>query len=165
MLSEKMEAALNKQINAELYSSYLYLSMSAYFESENYEGFSAWMKMQSQEEYGHAMKIYDFVNQRGGRVKLSQIDAPAVEWDSVEKVFEETLTHEKHVTSLIHDLVNIAAEEKDHASASFLQWFVDEQVEEEDTASTIVENLKRMDGNRGALFMYDRELGRRGAAQ
>jgi ferritin len=165
MLSEKMEAALNKQINAELYSSYLYLSMSAYFESENYEGFSAWMKMQSQEEYGHAMKIYDFVNQRGGRVKLSQIDAPAVEWDSVEKVFEETLTHEKHVTSLIHDLVNIAAEEKDHASASFLQWFVDEQVEEEDTASTIVENLKRMDGNRGALFMYDRELGRRGAVQ
>ncbi len=164
MLSEKMEKALNKQINAELYSAYLYLSMASYFESVDLEGCANWMKAQTQEEMIHAMKIYDFVIERGGRVLLDAIEAPKQEWDSALAVFEHAYEHEKYVTSLINDLMNLAIEEKDHATQIFLQWFVSEQVEEEASASGVVQKLKLAggpDGKGGGLFMVDRELGQR----
>ncbi len=161
MLTERMEEALNQQVNAEMYSSYLYLSMSAYFESINLKGFANWMKVQAQEELLHAMKIYDFINERGGRVKLTAIDAPPTEWDSPLAAFEAVYEHECKVSGLINDLVNLALEEKDHASHIFLQWFVTEQVEEEASADEIVQKLKLMGDARGGLFMLDRELGQR----
>ena len=164
MLSEKMEKALNKQINAELYSAYLYLSMASYFESVDLEGCAKWMKAQTQEEMIHAMKIYDFVIERGGRVLLEAIQAPKQEWDSALAVFEHAYEHEQYVTSLINDLMNLAIEEKDHATQIFLQWFVSEQVEEEASANAVVQKLKLAggpDGKGGGLFMVDRELGQR----
>ncbi len=160
MLSEKMEKALNKQINAELYSAYLYLSMSSYFESIDLEGCANWMKAQTQEEMIHAMKIYDYVIERGGRVILDKIDAPKAEWDSALAVFEHAYEHEQLVTGLINDLMNLAIEERDHATQIFLQWFVSEQVEEEASASAVVQKLK-LAGDGGGLFMVDRELGQR----
>jgi ferritin len=160
MLSEKMEKALNKQINAELYSAYLYLSMSSYFESIDLEGCANWMKAQTQEEMIHAMKIYDYVIERGGRVILDKIDAPKAELDSALAVFEHAYEHEQLVTSLINDLMNLAIEERDHATQIFLQWFVSEQVEEEASASAVVQKLK-LAGDGGGLFMVDRELGQR----
>lgn len=161
MLSTKMEKALNKQINAELYSAYLYLSMSAYFESVELPGAAQWMKSQTQEEMMHAMKIYEFVNERGGRVKLEAISEPEMEWDSPLNAFEDALKHEKHVTSLINDLVDLAISEKDHATQIFLQWFVTEQVEEEASANSVVQKLKLAGESPGGLFMVDRELGTR----
>ncbi len=160
-LSTRMEEALNEQINAELYSSYLYLSMSAYFESISLKGFAQWMKAQAEEELLHAIKFYDFVNERGGRVILKAIKAPETEWESPLAVFEAVLKHEQMVTGLINDLVNLAIEEKDHATNIFLQWFVSEQVEEEASAEEIVQKLKLMGEARGGMFMLDRELGER----
>ncbi len=160
-LSKKMEEALNEQINAELYSSYLYLSMSAYFESISLKGFAQWMKVQAEEELLHAMKFYDFVNERGGRVLLKEIKAPETDWESPLAVFEAVLRHEQFVTGLINNLVNLAIEEKDHATNIFLQWFVTEQVEEEATADEIVQKLKLMGEARGGMFMLDRQLGER----
>jgi ferritin len=156
-----MEDALNKQINAELYSSYLYLSMAGYFESVDLSGFAAWMRVQAQEELVHAMKLYDFVNERGGRVTLTAIEAPAVEWESPLAVFEQAYRHEQKVTGLINGLVDLAIEEKDHASRSFLMWFVDEQVEEEASADAVVRKLKLAGESGSGLFMIDRELGQR----
>jgi ferritin len=156
-----MEAALNSQINAELYSSYLYLSMSAYCDSQNLAGMANWMRIQAQEEHTHAMKFFDFVNERDGRVLLTQIEAPKTEWTSPLDVFEETLAHEQKVTGLINDLVDLSLEEKDHASNTFLQWFVTEQVEEEATAKTILDKLKLIGDNPVALYMLDGELGQR----
>jgi ferritin len=161
MLGEKTQKALNGQINAELYSSYLYLAMSAYFESVGLGGFSKWMQAQAQEELSHAMKFYHYVNERGGRVVLEAVEAPPSEWESPLAVFEATFRHEQKVTGLINDLVNLAMEEKDHATNSFLQWFVTEQVEEEATASEVVNKLKLMGDAPGGLFMLDRELGTR----
>ncbi|UCE50961.1 MAG: ferritin [Desulfobacterales bacterium] len=161
MLPEKMENALNGQLNAELYSAYLYLSMNAYFKSVNLDGFANWMYYQAQEEVTHAMKFYDFINSRGGRVKLSQIDAPATEWNSPLAVFEATLEHEQKVTGLINDLVELALEEHDHATNIFLQWFVSEQVEEEESVGGVLEQLRLMGEAKGGLFMIDRELAKR----
>jgi len=161
MLGKKMQNALNKQINAELYSAYLYLAMSAYFDSTNLAGFSNWMRIQAQEEMSHAMKIYDFVAERGGRVVLAAIDAPQKEWKSPVAVFEQTLAHEQKVTGLINKLVDLATAEKDHATNNFLQWFVAEQVEEEATADGILQQLKLMGDAKGPFFMMDREFGRR----
>ena len=161
MLSEKMENALNGQLNAELYSAYLYLSMNAYFKSVNLDGFANWMYYQAQEEVTHAMKFYDFINSRGGRVKLAQIDAPATEWNSPLAVFEATLEHEQKVTGLINDLVELALEEHDHATNIFLQWFVSEQVEEEESVGGVLEQLRLMGEAKGGLFMIDRELAKR----
>ncbi len=161
MLTEKMQAALNGQMNAELYSSYLYLSMNAYFKSVNLDGFANWMHYQAQEELEHAMKFYDFICQRGGRVQLVQIEAPPSEWNSPLAVFEDTLAHEQKVTGLINDLVEIANEERDHASQIFLQWFVSEQVEEEDNVGGVLEQLKLMGEAKGGLFMMDREMAKR----
>jgi len=161
MLTEKMQTALNGQLNAELYSSYLYLSMNAYFKSVNLDGFANWMYYQAQEELEHSLKFYDFVIQRGGKVVLSQIEAPQTEWDSPMAVFEATLAHEQKVTGLINDLVEIAHEERDHATTIFLQWFVSEQVEEEESVGGVLEQLKLMGDAKGGLFMIDRELAKR----
>lgn len=161
MIGKKMEKALNEQVNAEMYSAYLYLSMESYFKSLNLKGFANWMRVQTQEEMVHAMKIYDFIYDRGGKVTLKAIDGPPTTWDSPLAVFEAVLKHEQKVTSLIHGLVDLAITEKDHAANSFLQWFVTEQVEEEASADEAVQQLKMMEKAPGGMFMLDRELGQR----
>jgi ferritin len=161
MLSGKMEAAINKQINAELYSGYLYLSMAAHFESVSLPGFAHWMRAQAQEELFHAVKFFDYVCERGGRATLGAIEAPPAEWESPLAVFEAAYAHEQKVTGMINDLVNLAIEEKDHASNNFLQWYVAEQVEEEASADEVVQKLKLAGKEGGGLFMLDRELGQR----
>ena len=161
MLTEKMQNALNGQLNAELYSSYLYLSMTAYFKSVNLDGFANWMYYQAQEELEHSMKFYDFIIQRGGKVQLQQIEAPPTEWSSPLAVFEATLAHEQKVTGLINGLVDVANGESDHATQIFLQWFVTEQVEEEESVGGVLEQLKLMGEAQGGLFMIDRELAKR----
>ncbi len=163
MLSKKIQDALNDQINAEYYSSYLYLAMSAHCASTNLDGFAAWLQAQSREELGHAMKIFGYVLDRGGRVELKQIDGPATSWESPLAVFEATLEHERHITGRINRLVELAASESDHATGSFLQWFVNEQVEEEATADRVVAKLKLIQNAPGGIFMMDRELAQRGA--
>lgn len=161
MLSDKIQNALNEQINAELWSAYLYLSMSAYFEDKNLPGFANWMKIQWQEEISHAMKMFDYINERGGRVKLKPISKVKTEWKDSIEVFAETLEHERHVSSLINNLVNIAITEADHATNNMLQWFVAEQVEEEATAENLLEQLKMIDGFGHGMLMLDRELSKR----
>ena len=161
MISKKIEEALNEQVNAELYSAYLYLSMESYFKSENLNGFANWMRVQTQEEVAHAMKIYEFINERGGRVILKTIEGPQTEWDSALAVFKAAYEHEQKVTGLINNLVDLSIKEKDHATNSFLQWFVNEQVEEEASADGIVQQLKMMENAPGGMFMLDRELGQR----
>ena len=161
MLKKKMLKAMNDQINAEMFSSYLYLSMEAYFQSISLKGFAAWMRVQAQEEMMHAMKFYDYVNERGGKVTLEAIAKPEIAWASPLAVFEAVLKHEEHVTSLINNLVDLAISEKDHASNNFLQWFIAEQVEEEASAGEVVEKLKLIKDNTSGLFMVDAELGRR----
>ncbi len=160
-MTERMEEALNKQLNAELYSAYMYLSMTAWFEAMNLDGFASWMKAQALEEMEHAMKFYNFINERGGRVKLMPIQGPPTDWDSPVDVFEAAYKHEQYVTSLINDLVDLAIQEKDHATQIFLQWFVTEQVEEEASFSSILEKLRMVGESPGPLFMMDRELGQR----
>jgi ferritin len=163
MLNKSMQDAMNEQIKNELYSAYIYLSMSAYFEDTNLPGFAHWMRVQAQEEQGHAMKFFHFINERGGRVVLQAIDQPPIEFESPLNVFERTLEHEQKVTGLIHQLYALAVQEQDYASQVFLQWFVAEQVEEEASATQIVETLKMIGDKRHALLMLDRELGGRGA--
>lgn len=163
MLSREMQDAINEQINKELYSAYMYLSMAAYCEDANLPGSARWMRAQANEEMEHAMKFFDYVNERGGRVILKAIDQPSVEFQGLLDVFERTLEHEQYVTSLIHNLYTLALEEKDYASQSFLQWFIDEQVEEEASATEIVETLKMIGDKGHALVMLDRQLGSRGA--
>jgi ferritin len=163
MLSEAMQNAINKQIKDELYSAYLYLSMGAYFEATSLPGFARWMRMQSQEEVDHAMKFFDFVNERGGRVELQAIEQPTVEFESPLAVFEATYEHEQKVTGLIHNLYALAMEENDYAAQVMLHWFIEEQVEEEATASQIVDMLERIGDKDQGLMMLDRELARRGA--
>ncbi len=161
MLSEKMAEALNKQVNWELFSSYLYLSMNSWFESTGLPGCANWMRAQAQEELYHAIKIYDFINERGGRAIMLAIDQPRTDWDNPLEVFEEVLKHEEKVTSLINDLVNLALEEKDHASHIFLQWFVSEQVEEEATAGDVLGKFRLIGDDKSGLFALDQELGKR----
>lgn len=161
MIHEKMEKAVNDQMNAEIYSAYLYLSMSAYFESINLKGFSSWMRMQTMEELSHFKKFYDYLIMRGGRVVLTEVQAPPAEWESPLAAFENVLSHERMVTGRINDLVDLSAELKDHASNSFFKWFVDEQVEEESSADEIIQNLKLNENNPGGLFIMDKELAQR----
>jgi ferritin len=161
MIGKKMEEALNGQLNAELYSAYLYLSMAAYFESANLPAFANWMRVQNQEEQFHAMKFYDYIIERGGRVTLGPIEVPPSNWDSPLAVFEATLKHEQKVTSLINELVYLAREQKDNASEIFLQWFVHEQVEEEDNVGSVLGQLKRIKDSPQALYMMDKEMGQR----
>jgi ferritin len=164
MLKEKVVKALNNQLNVELYSSYLYLGMSSYFESVSLTGFASWMKKQSLEEYEHGMKIYDFIHETNGTVELKKIDAPNAGWKTALDIFEETFEHEKSVTKSIYELVELAITEKDHAATSFLQWFVNEQVEEESTVSKILDRMKLAGDNKQGLFFMDREMGQMAAA-
>lgn len=161
MLKERMLNSLNDQINAEQYSALLYLSMSAWFEEKGLPGFANWMYVQYQEELTHANKIFNYVNERSGRVKLKAIEQMPTEFDSVIAVVEQTLEHEQKVTGMIDNLVDIASEERDHATHSFLQWFVDEQVEEEANVTEILDNLKLIEGKGNGIFMLDRELRQR----
>ncbi|MFA3783181.1 ferritin [Melioribacteraceae bacterium 4301-Me] len=161
MLSAKMEKALNDQINAEFYSSYLYLAMSAYFQSINFTGFATWMQVQSTEEYGHAMKIYNYLIEVNSRVKLELIEKPQESWKSPLEAFQEAYKHELYITDRINKLVNQAIAEQDHATNIFLQWFVKEQVEEVSTVNQIIEKFKLIGENKSALYMLDRELGQR----
>jgi ferritin len=159
MLTEKIQQALNDQLNAELQAYYTYLSVSAYFEDQNLKGFAAWMRNHSDEELMHAMKIYDFINARRGRVQLQAIPQPRIEWESALEAFEDALKHEQHVTHLINKLVELATQENDYATHSFLQWFVDEQVEEEAIVDDVIQDLKRVGDYGPGLFLLDRELG------
>ncbi|ARM30413.1 ferritin [Prosthecochloris sp. HL-130-GSB] len=162
MLSKTLQKALNEQIQKEFYSSYLYLSMAAYAESKNLPGFAHWLKMQQQEEHGHAMKFYKYVNERGGRVELLALEQPPADFASPTAMFEEVLKHEQYITSSINKLYEKALKENDYATQVMLQWFIEEQVEEEASASEILETLK-MAGEKGqALLMLDRQLARRG---
>jgi ferritin len=161
MLKQSVQDAMNEQIKNELYSAYFYLAMAAYFESTNFKGFARWMELQAKEEQSHAMKLYEFINERGGRVELRAIDQPPLQFESPLDVFEKVLSHEQLVTSLIHDLYALAVGENDYASQMFLQWFVSEQVEEEANATEIVEQLKMVGDKGHALLMMDRALGQR----
>lgn len=160
-LNSKVQTVLNKQINAELWSAYLYLSMSSYLESEGFAGFASWMRIQYQEETAHAMKMFNFVHERGGRVILEPINEVETLWNSPLHVFEETYKHECVVTDLINNCVEVAMAERDHASVNFLKWFVDEQVEEEANVSAILDELKIVGKEGHALFMINRDLGSR----
>jgi ferritin len=161
MMTSKMEKALNEQINEEMYSAYLYLAMSAWFESQNLPGFASWMKVQAREENAHAMKLFEFIHERRGRVTLKAVKEPGQKWDTPLAAFEAALEHEQHITGRISELVNLAGAEKDHATAGFLQWFVKEQVEEEASADRIVQMLKMAANAPGALLMLDHHLGER----
>ncbi len=161
MLSDKMVNAINEQINAEMYSAYFYLAMNAYFESKSLAGFSHWMRMQAQEEMLHAMKLYDYVNERGGQVVLAAIAKPPAQWNSPREVFDDVLAHEQKVTGLINNLMNIALDERDHASGGFLQWFIAEQVEEEANVGAVVDKLKLIGSDTSGLFVLDQELAKR----
>jgi ferritin len=161
MLSKTVEEALNRQINRELFSAYLYLAMSAYFESATMKGFAKWLRVQAKEEQAHAIKFYDYVIARGGKVNLIAIEAPKAKWTLAGKVFEEVYAHEQKVTGMINALVELAMKEKDHATFEMLQWFVKEQVEEEEHASEILGKIKSIGDIPGHLFCLDHELGKR----
>ncbi len=158
MLKPSLEKALNDQINAELYSAYMYLSMSAWCDDQGLSGMANWMKAQFQEEMFHADRFFHFVLERGGRITLRAIEAPPTEWASPLDIFEKTLAHERHVTSLVNDLASLALDERDHATHNFLQWFISEQVEEEATADNLVSQLRLIGASGHGLLMLDREM-------
>jgi ferritin len=162
MLSKAIQDAINEQIKNELYSAYLYLSMSAHFEAHNLPGFARWMRLQAQEEQGHAVKFFDYMHDRGGVVRLQAIDQPPAEWKSSLALFEQVLEHEQLVTGMIHRLYELAAKENDYATGIMLQWFITEQVEEEKNATQIIEDLKLIDAHGTAMLMLDKQLGKRG---
>lgn len=161
MLNKKLELELNKQVNAELYSAYLYLSMSAFLSTINLSGFSNWMKVQFEEEQFHAMKLYQYILDRGGNIELDVIEKPKAEWKDILDVFKDVYAHEQKVTSLINNLVDVAMQEKDHATVNMLQWFIAEQVEEEASVSEVLDQLILIDGKGSGLFMLDREAKQR----
>ena len=162
MINKSMQDAMNDQINKELYSSYLYLSMAAYLEDRNLSGFAHWMRVQETEEREHAMKLYDFIVERGGRVMLKAIEAPKTEWKSTLELAEEVAAHEAVVTASIHALYELALKEKDYSAQIMLQWFITEQVEEERNAAEIVSNLKLIEDRGTAVLMLDHRLAKRG---
>ncbi|MBT1247634.1 MULTISPECIES: ferritin [unclassified Thermosipho (in: thermotogales)] len=161
MLNEKMIQALNNQVNEEFYSAYLYLSMAAYFENIGLKGFANWMRIQAMEERDHAMKIFDYLARQGAKIKLVTINEPPQDFGGIKEIFEEVLKHEQHITSKINELVDLAESLKDRATFNFLQWFVDEQVEEEENANDILSQLELIGDNKNALFMLDKELAQR----
>ena len=162
MISKTMQDAVNEQINKELYSSYLYLSMAAYFENKNLPGFAKWLHVQTDEERGHGMKFYQHLVDRGGRVMLQAIAAPATEWKSYLDVFKEVQAHEEDVTASINSLYELALKEKDYPMQVLLQWYINEQVEEEKNAAEIVQQLELIDAHGTAVLMLDKQLGKRG---
>ena len=161
MISDKMQEAINQQINAEMYSAYLYLSMSAWCIDKQYDGFAQWFKVQAQEEMTHAMKFYDYIFEQGGKVKLLPIEGPPAEFASLMDAAQEQLEHEKKVTSLIKALVDLAKNEKDYATDILLQWFITEQVEEENNAEEIIRKLEMIGDSSPALYMLDKEMAQR----
>lgn len=161
MLDKKVEKALNEQINAEMWSAYLYLSMSAYCHAAGQPGMASWFEVQFNEEQDHAKILFNYVNSRGGRVVLMPIEAVPTEWNSLLDVFEETLKHEQKVTALINNLYALTHEQNDFATQSMLKWFIDEQVEEEESAQTIIDNIKMIKDNGYGIYMLDKELGAR----
>jgi len=164
MIKDNVRDAINAQMNREFFSSFLYLAMAGYFESVNLRGFSKWMQVQAEEEYAHGMKFYGYLVEQGARVSLAAIEAPQSEWTNPLDAFEHTLGHEQKVTARIHDLMELAMSERDHATAGFLQWFVKEQIEEEASATEIVFKMKLASAEKGAVLLYllDHELGKRG---
>lgn len=161
MLNEKMVKSINHQINRELYSAYLYISMASYADAEGLSGFANWYKIQAKEEEFHAEKMYNYVNQQGSRVLLEGIEQPPTEFSSIVDLFEKTLEHEKGVTAMINDLVKLAREENDYATESFLQWYVTEQVEEEASPTEIIQKLKFVGEDGRGLLMIDKDLATR----
>lgn len=161
MMSEKMLNEINLQIKEEMRSAYIYLAMAAQLRHEGWDGMAHWMEKQYSEEVVHAMKFYGFLNERGERVELEAIEKPQKEWASVLEIFKGALAHEKFITSRIHKMMGVAIEEKDYAAQGLLQWFVDEQVEEEATASKNVETLERIGDATGPLYMFDAQMGKR----
>lgn len=161
MLSKKMLAGLNEQVNKEFYSAYFYLSMASYFHADSLDGFAGWMRKQATEETEHAMKIFDYINERNGRIELKSISTPDARWKSPLAAFEAAYEHEKSITGSIYDLVNLAGSEKDHATHQFLQWFVVEQVEEESNVGRVVDRLRMVKDSTTGRFILDRELGQR----
>jgi ferritin len=161
MLNDEIAKGINDQLNAELYSAYLYYSMAAYFESLSLKGFAHWLRVQALEEMTHVQKFYAYLNDRGSRVLAQPIEAPPTEWESPLAVFEAVYAHEVRVTGLINKLMDLALAKSDHASVSFLQWFVGEQVEEEATADEVVQKLKLVENTEGGLFLLDQEMDQR----
>ena len=159
MLSEKMVEALNNQVNREIYSAYLYMSMSAYSTYVGLKGFANWFMVQYQEEMVHAMKIYDYINSQSSKIKLQAIEEPASEFDSPLDMFEKTLKHEQFITGCINEVVDLAIEEKDHATNIFMQWYVTEQIEEEGNDNEIISKLKLIGDDGNGLLRLDNELG------
>lgn len=161
MLNKKVEEAINKQINAEIYSSYLYYAMSAHFGALSLNGFAHWLRVQALEELTHVQKFTAFMVNRGGRVVMQPVEGPPAEWESPLAAFKEVYEHEVKVTGLINGLVDLAMQERDHATVNFLQWFVGEQVEEESTADEVLQKLKMVKQTEGGLFMLDQEMNTR----
>ena len=161
MIDTTVEKALNDQINEELSSYYIYLSMEAYFESESLDGFATWMEFQAQEEMEHAMRIFRFINERGGRVKLQAIEEPQADWDSPLDAFEDAYEHEQYITDKINELVDLAEEKDDKATRNMLEWFVEEQVEEEATTEDIVDKLKMVGDSGSGMLALNNALGQR----
>ena len=162
-INKKIQDMLNEQINQELNAGYLYLSMAAFLEDQSLPGFASWMKIQAEEEKEHAMKLFDFVNERGGRVTLKALGTPKFEWSDVEAVFVDAYAHEQKVTDLIYLIVDAANKERDYATSRMLDWFVNEQVEEEDSALSILDKVRMVKGSMSGLLYLDKELGKRKA--
>jgi len=161
MMKQNIQDIINKQINAELYSAYLYLAMAADCQQKNLPGFAKWLKTQAKEEMGHAMKFYKFLEDTNSQIALKAIDAPPAKWNAPLNAFDDAYKHEQKVTAMIYDIVNLATKEGDHATVSMCKWFVDEQVEEEAQTLAIVEKLKMAGESKGALLYIDKELGKR----
>ncbi len=162
MINKVVQDAINDQINKELFSAYLYLSMAAHFEAVTLPGFAHWMRIQAQEELGHALRFFDYLNDRSGRVQLKPVAGPQTEWKTPFEVFNQVLEHEQLVTASIHKLYEVAVKDNDYATQVMLQWFINEQVEEEKSAAQIIEQLKRIDAHESALLILNHELGERG---
>ncbi len=161
MLSTKMNEALNEQINRELFSEYLYLSMAAHFENASLDGFTNWFLVQVQEERFHAMKFYHYVNQKGGKIELKPIAGPQTKFESIKEIFAAGLKHEEFITQSINDLIDLSIKERDHATTNFLQWYVNEQVEEEANFDKLLKEITLLGDNGQGLLMLDRELATR----
>lgn len=164
MINSKIAAALNDQLNLEYYSAYSYLAMSAYFLTQNLNGFAHWMRVQAKEELGHGMKIYDFLDDREAEIRFQALDAPKQNWDSPLDVFEDSLAHEQKVSQSIYNLADLALSERDHATHTFLQWFIAEQVEEEAAVKELIDTLKLVGTEGNGLFLLDRDLAQRDLA-
>ncbi len=161
MMNEKVMSAMNTQINEEFYAAYLYLSMSAYYESLGLAGFANWMRQQSKEEVEHAMKFYDFIYERGGEVALLPIAQPKLKWENILEPFQDAYAHEQKVTKFINKIADLIYQEKDYASQTLIQWYIDEQIEEEKSTLEICDALKMIGDDKAAIYMLNKQLGKR----